>query len=86
MDVEILARHLQYLETVAETQPFASLLKPGGGRTPTVKNLNVAKDYVRAHAETNWHPVRSYPMMPKEMGGVVDEKLVVHGTKNLRRV
>ncbi|TFY79502.1 hypothetical protein EWM64_g4510 [Hericium alpestre] len=31
-----------------------------------------------------WHPVGSVAMLPREDGGVVDNKLVVYGTKNLR--
>lgn len=35
---------------------------------------------------TNFHPVATAAKMPKEMGGVVDEELFVHGAENLRIV
>ena len=92
LDVEIFARHLRYLETIAATEPFASLLKPGGRRnSPSAcigrdGDLNAAKEYVRQTAMSNWHPVGTCAMMAREKGGVVDERLLVHGTANLRVV
>ena len=89
LDVDIFARHLQYLQTLIRTQPLASLLKPGGKvNAPDLdlKDLDAVKEYVRTTAVSNWHPMGTCAMVPKENGGVVDEKLVVHGTENLRVV
>ncbi|MCJ1387803.1 hypothetical protein MMC18_000646 [Xylographa bjoerkii] len=47
LDIEIFPCHLQYLETIADTQPFASLLKPGGVWTPRMRDLDAAKEFVR---------------------------------------
>ena len=33
-----------------------------------------------------WHPVGTYAMLPREDGGVVDERLRVYGVKSLRLV
>lgn len=33
---------------------------------------------------SNFHPVGSCAMLPRDKGGVVDEKLKVHGVKGLR--
>lgn len=89
LDVEIFARHLQYLRTLVKTEPLASLLKPDGKRSSPdidLKDLDAVKEFVRTTAISNWHPVGTCAMLPKEKGGVVSEKLVVHGTKNLRVV
>lgn len=89
LDIEILGRHVAYLETIAATEPFASYLKPDGKRnTPTsyAKDLDAAKEYVRAAGVSFWHCVGSCAMLPREKGGVVNERLIVHGTKNLRVV
>lgn len=89
LDVEILSRHVQLLEKVAETQPLASFLKPGGRRnhpTAYVKALDAAKDYAQSTAFSNYHPSGTCAMMAKEHGGVVNERLLVHGTNNLRIV
>lgn len=89
LDVEILSRHVQILEKVAETQPLAAFLKPDGRRnhpTAYVKDLDAAKDYTQTTAFSNYHPAGTCAMMAEEHGGVVNERLLVHGTNNLRIV
>lgn len=87
LDIELFARHLQYLEIVAETQPLASLIKPDGKRSAhNIKDLDKAKAFLRETCISNWHPTSTCAMMPLEIGGVVDARLIVHGTKNLRVV
>ncbi len=89
IDLEILARHMQYLEVLTRTQPLASMLKANGKRIPEgrfVSDLNSAKEHAIEAVVSNYHPSGSCAMMPKELGGVVSERLVVHGTRNLRIV
>jgi choline dehydrogenase-like flavoprotein len=88
LDLEILARQTQYVETIVGTEPFASLLKPSG-RIPEGKKattLDAAKEIVKERLLSTFHPVGTCAMMPKEIGGVVDVRLKVYGTKNLRVV
>lgn len=76
-------------EKIAQTQPLASFLKPGGRRLPEghdALSLEAAIEMARACAESNYHPSGTCAMMPEELGGVVNERLVVHGTRNLRVV
>jgi choline dehydrogenase-like flavoprotein len=87
LDLEIFARHVRYLETIAETEPLASFLKPNGRRNAPcayVKDLDSAKEYARLASVSNWHCVGTCSMLPPDKGGVVNERLVVYGTKNLR--
>jgi choline dehydrogenase-like flavoprotein len=89
LDVEIMAWCLQFIEKIAETEPVRSLLKPGGKRnhpTAYVKDLKAARDYARTTASTGYHPVSTCVMLPREKGGVVNERLIVYGTTNLRVV
>lgn len=89
LDVEVAAKHLHFIETLAGTPPLSSFLKPGGKRNSVEaqgKDAEKAKEYVRKSVLSNWHPVGTCSMMPREMGGVVSERLVVHGTRNLRVV
>ncbi|KAK7754020.1 hypothetical protein SLS62_004119 [Diatrype stigma] len=53
LDLEVLARHLQFVETIASTEPLSNHLKLGGKRGPgapspgSLTNLDTAKEYVR---------------------------------------
>jgi len=92
LDTEVLARHLKFLDIVSGTKPLAGFLKEGGKRSTLYEKmwgtgtLEEVKAYVKKTAVSNWHPVGTCAMLPRENGGVVDEKLRVYGTKNLRVV
>lgn len=89
LDVELLARQLQYAETIAATQPLAGLLKPAGRRIPEnadARALEDAKRIARERLFTAFHPSGTCAMMPREIGGVVDSKLRVYGARNVRVV
>ena len=87
LDAELFGRHVQFLETLAATEPLASFLKPGGRRSVArIDDLAAAQHLIRASAISNWHPTSTCSMMPRDRGGVVDARLVVHGTRNVRVV
>lgn len=90
-DLEIFARHVQALDAqlrhAKELEPF---FKPNGKRNHPdsfhVDKLEGAKKYVLDTATSAYHSCGSAAMLPKEKGGVVDSKLIVYGTENLRIV
>ena len=90
LDMEILARHVRFLETLATTQPLAGLLELNGKRNVAfkapIKSVDDAKAYIRRTAMSLWHPVGTCAMMPRAKGGVLDAALKVYGTTNLRVV
>ncbi|TFK37715.1 GMC oxidoreductase-domain-containing protein [Crucibulum laeve] len=43
-------------------------------------------DWIADHVETTWHSLGTCAMKPREEGGVVDERLNVFGTQNLKCV
>lgn len=89
LDVEILARFVKFLDFLASSKPLVNFLKPGGKRnhaTAHIQDHNDAKDYVKSTVISNNHPACTCAMKPKDKGGVVDEHLIVHGTRNLRIV
>ncbi|KAJ9211462.1 CAZyme family AA3 [Paecilomyces variotii] len=91
IDLEVLARHTQYLEQIVQTAPFSTLLKSPSSRIPEeaaagFEDLELAKKVVKDRLFTCFHPAGTCAMLPKELGGVVNDRLVVHGTKNLRVV
>ncbi|PYI01469.1 aryl-alcohol dehydrogenase [Aspergillus sclerotiicarbonarius CBS 121057] len=89
LDIEILARHVQYLDQIVATAPFAGLLKPNSRepeRAVDLTDLEKTKEIVKERLYTCFHPSGTCAMIPVELGGVVDAQLRVHGTRNLRVV
>ena len=89
LEMEAFARHIRYLETIAVSEPFHSLLKENGRRRDpksNLRDLETAKDYIRTSAISMWHPTSTCAMLPRDKGGVVDEDPIVYGTSNLRVV
>ncbi|KAG1770753.1 GMC oxidoreductase-domain-containing protein [Suillus occidentalis] len=43
-------------------------------------------NWIADHVETTWHSLGKYPMKPRSEGGVVDHRLNVYGTQNLKCV
>ena len=89
VDLEILADAMLHLQTVARTEPMASLFKRKGTvYMPGFHELNQTN--VRAHVKntmgSEYHPSSTCSMLPRHHGGVVDERLKVYGTSNLRVV
>lgn len=89
LDMEVFTRHMRYLEVIAASEPFRSLLKENGRRRDPkshLSDLDAAKDYVRTSSISMWHPTSTCAMLPEDRGGVVDNELRVYGTSNLRVV
>ncbi|KAI1137510.1 GMC oxidoreductase [Hypoxylon sp. FL0543] len=89
VDIEILARHMLYLETIATSPPFSKLLKqPLVRRDPAscITDIESAKKYIRTTAISMWHFGGTCAMLPEDKGGVVSSTLKVHGVENLRVV
>lgn len=88
IDIELLARNVQFVERIVGTEPFRGLLKEGGKRLPSIRGdeLNSAKEIVRQRQISVFHVSGSCSMQPREQGGVVDSRLRVYGTKKLRVV
>lgn len=90
-DLEIFARHVRALDVqLRHADALAPFFKPEGKRNHPdsfgVGELEGAKKYVLDTATSAYHSCGSAAMLPREKGGVVDSKLVVYGTENLRVV
>jgi choline dehydrogenase-like flavoprotein len=85
VDLEMLARHTRYIETIRSSHPLSTMLKPNGQRSPDAPSnlralsLDRVKEYVRAKAKSTYHPVGTCAMMPREKGDDVDSQLRVWG-------
>jgi choline dehydrogenase-like flavoprotein len=87
LDLEVHARHILYVTKLATLEPLASIITPNGERVPQkLETLEDAKVWARENTQTQYHPSGTCSMLPEDIGGVVSERLVVHGTRNLRIV
>lgn len=90
IDLELHARHVRYIEEIAQASPLKSLLKPDGRRNDPLSyldgSLEKAMAYVKATSDTNYHSVGTLAMAPKEKGGVVDGSFRVYDVGQLRVV
>ncbi|KAI5460573.1 choline dehydrogenase [Mariannaea sp. PMI_226] len=89
LDLEILARGTQFIEHLVSQPSLQKMLKGKIGAflpdyASNLEKLEVAERVVKERLWTTYHPSCTCAMMPKEMGGVVNDRLVVHGTSNLR--
>jgi choline dehydrogenase-like flavoprotein len=87
LDLEIMARNLLDVERLHRVTPLSNFIKPNGRRNHPdafLSDLESAKKYLRDTAKTAYHFCGTAAMLPREKGGVVDERLKVYGTTNLR--
>lgn len=78
-----------WMEKIAETEPMAPLLKNGGERLHTpqrLADLDTVKKLCEELVLSMCHVSGSCVMLPQKDGGVVDPRLKVYGTSNIRVV
>ncbi len=89
LDFEVL-KDLQFFSlNVSTTPPISQYFKDNGtALAPPLTELNETnvRDHINSGFITGWHVVGSCAMMPRDQGGVVDPRLKVYGTKNVRIV
>lgn len=95
LDIDLMARSTLHVLTFTSVEPLASVLRrdangnlivPEKASGPLPRTLEEAKEWVRKNTITEYHPIGTCAMLPKEKGGVVDEELRVHGVAGLRVV
>ncbi|KDQ20128.1 hypothetical protein BOTBODRAFT_27541 [Botryobasidium botryosum FD-172 SS1] len=83
-DMVMLVEILKFMRTLPQTEPFKSMvageLSPGD-RCVTDEDLRA---YIKRHLGTAWHTAGTCSMLPRSQGGVVDSRLKVYGTTNVR--
>ncbi|KAI0066612.1 alcohol oxidase [Artomyces pyxidatus] len=86
-DLTMFVETIKFNRRLAQREPFKSILtgtevNPG----PEVQTDEQIADFLKANLLTGYHTVGSCSMLPLEDGGVVDPKLKVYNTSNLRIV
>lgn len=94
VDLSVTADAIIFIQKLMETKPLADFVKdsPDGNGKKVQPSFQIntkldrarAVEYVKKATISSWHPIGTCAMLPKEDGGVVDERLRVYGAKNLR--
>jgi choline dehydrogenase len=95
IDVDMTARAVLHMQSFLEIEPLKSVLRrhdngevviaeSSGGKMP--RTLEEAKAWSKKNTVTEYHPVGTCAMLPREKGGVVSDELRVYGTANVRVV
>ncbi|GIZ42013.1 hypothetical protein CKM354_000529400 [Cercospora kikuchii] len=87
LDVKLLAAAALHLQSVVQTPPLSNLLAGNGTiYQPGYHKLDEAnvEDWVRESLQSEYHPCGTAAMLPREHGGVVDERFRVYGVEGLR--
>lgn len=87
-DLEILTKSVDLALRLYQTKPLMDQVVGPVVPTFTAEDASeeALRDYVKQMLSTVHHPVGTASMLPREYGGVVDDKLLVYGTSNLRIV
>lgn len=85
-DLDLIIRAFKWARSVFKQKPLVDIIdheiSPGENITTNAQITS----YVRGALATQWHPMGTCSMMPREEGGVVDKNLYVYGVKGLRIV
>ncbi|KAF4912747.1 Dehydrogenase xptC [Colletotrichum viniferum] len=85
-DVDVMVEEIEFMRRYMDSPDFAEYepRETSLGRNVTGEAL---RSWIRElYIPTNFHPIATAAKKPLEMGGVVGEDLVVHGTERLRVV
>ncbi|KHO00468.1 Glucose-methanol-choline oxidoreductase [Metarhizium album ARSEF 1941] len=89
LDAHVMRACIRFGQKIAQTQPLAGIIRAAANPTEDVVGDDARlRDWVRRHTMTDWHPVGTCGMGGRAgiKGGVVDERLKVHGVRGLRVV
>ncbi|KAF8691625.1 GMC oxidoreductase, partial [Rhizoctonia solani] len=86
IDQSILVESVKFADKIAKAEPLAAMLVARQDPSPDIKSDEDITNWVKSNIRTLHHPIGTAAMALKSVGGVVDEKLKVYGTSNLRVV
>ncbi|CAG8422871.1 unnamed protein product [Penicillium salamii] len=89
-DLEAQVDVAQYIRKAFTTAPLDHLIgeefSPGFEHVPEDASDMTWESWIKSHYRSNFHPVGTASMLPRDKGGVVGPDLKVYGTKNVRVV
>ncbi|OJA17974.1 hypothetical protein AZE42_08951 [Rhizopogon vesiculosus] len=84
LDVQVLLELLRFNSKIALSPPLSASIASQVSPPADLQNDNDLINFIREAFAVGDHVLGTAAMVSKELGGVVDEKLVVYGTENLR--
>ncbi|KLO08735.1 GMC oxidoreductase [Schizopora paradoxa] len=85
-DLEALTVAFKFNRKLSNVEPWKSSVVSEILPGPQVESDADIHNYIKKTLETTFHTVGTASMLPRELDGVVDPKLRVYGTKNIRVV
>jgi choline dehydrogenase-like flavoprotein len=86
VDIDIMVEHVQFWRRYIQSPDFAQY-EPQFINPPLELEGEALREWVRDnYVASVYHPIGTACKKPRNLGGVVDEELFVHGTKKLRVV
>lgn len=85
-DFTSLMRAIDFNQRILETSAFNVLHPSFTDRPPRNARQDELRSFITQGITTEFHPSGTCAMLPRDQGGVVDPRLLVYGTDNLRVV
>ncbi|KAG6833578.1 hypothetical protein H0H93_013150 [Arthromyces matolae] len=85
-DVQVLVEGYKLIRKIYENAPLKDLVDHEVSPGPAFQSDAELAEYAKKVIGSTYHPIATASMLPREDGGVVDERLKVYGTANLRVV
>ncbi|WWC98368.1 hypothetical protein V866_005259 [Kwoniella sp. B9012] len=82
-DIDIMSYGSAFARRLAAASPLSDVMITEVYPGPTVTG-DALNNYTKTNCGTEYHPMGTCSMLPKDSGGVVDTTLTVYGTGNLR--
>lgn len=86
VDVATMREGLKLARKIASTPPLNTILGAEVQPGPNVVSDDDWDQWLKNNGGTEFHPTSSCAMLPRDQGGVVDNKMKVYGTVNVRVV
>ncbi|KAG7449844.1 GMC oxidoreductase [Guyanagaster necrorhizus] len=83
-DRDILRAAYKLCRTIGGTAPLSNYLGTESSPGTNVDTDDEWNTWMNSNVHTDYHPIGSMSMLPKDQGGVVDTSLKVYGTSNVR--
>ncbi|KIJ48387.1 GMC oxidoreductase [Sphaerobolus stellatus SS14] len=86
IDAENMLAGFKFARSLAQHEPFKGVVAKEVSPGPSVSSDEDIIQHLKDSFSTAWHTVGTSSMLPREKGGVVDPRLKVYGTTNIRVV